>query len=176
MCQQRNINNILGRDMHLTDDDFLKTIKNTPLISIDLVISDSSGRYLLGLRRNRPAADHWFVLGGRIKKGEAILDAFKRVAENELGVTLQSSKAKFIGVYEHFYKDSFYDVMTPTHYVVLAYSIELDHDINSLSVAQHSKYKWFDIVDLLASPDVHQYTKNYFLDKGLEDNENSSFF
>lgn len=165
-----------GGDMHLTDDDFFKTIKSTPLISIDLVISDSSGRYLLGLRKNRPAADHWFVLGGRIKKGESISNAFKRVAENELGVTLQCSEAKFIGVYEHFYKDSFYDVMTPTHYVVLAYSIELGCDVNSFSVAQHSKYKWFDIIELLASSDVHQYTKNYFLDKGLEVNENSSFF
>lgn len=165
-----------GGDIHLTDDDFFKTIKSTPLISIDLVISDSSERYLLGLRKNRPAADHWFVLGGRIKKGESISNAFKRVAENELGVTLQCSEAKFIGVYEHFYKDSFYDVMTPTHYVVLAYSIELVGDVNSFSVAQHSKYKWFDIVELLASPDVHQYTKNYFLDKGLEVNENSSFF
>jgi colanic acid biosynthesis protein WcaH len=47
----------------LDDATFKAIIDSTPLISIDLVVRDSSGRVLLGQRLNRPAQGFWFVPG-----------------------------------------------------------------------------------------------------------------
>ena len=65
--------------MHLSKKEFLEVITRTPLVSIDLVIRDPKNRILLGFRTNEPAKNKWFVPGGRIKKGENIEEAFKRV-------------------------------------------------------------------------------------------------
>ena len=58
------------------DDSVFKTIvKNTPLISIDLIIENSNSEILLGERVNRPARGCLFVPGGRIRKDETINEA-----------------------------------------------------------------------------------------------------
>ncbi len=56
----------------LEKDTFTKVIDCTPLISIDLVIENSSSEILLGYRNNRPAKGYWFVPGGRILKDESM--------------------------------------------------------------------------------------------------------
>ncbi|MHC5075082.1 MAG: GDP-mannose mannosyl hydrolase, partial [Planctomycetota bacterium] len=52
--------------MEIKDDEFINVIKLTPLVSIDLLIKNADGKYLLGLRENEPAGNYWFVPGGRI--------------------------------------------------------------------------------------------------------------
>jgi len=54
----------------LSDDDFLRVIQNTPLVSIDFIIQNSSGEFLLGKRLNKPAKNFWVVPGGRSRKNE----------------------------------------------------------------------------------------------------------
>lgn len=44
--------------MFLDEDTFKTIITSTPLISIDLVIKNTGGEYLLGLRNNRPAQEY----------------------------------------------------------------------------------------------------------------------
>ena len=51
---------------------FKTVIASTPLISIDLVIKNNTGRILLGKRTNRPAQGFWFVPGGRVLKDEPV--------------------------------------------------------------------------------------------------------
>jgi colanic acid biosynthesis protein WcaH len=70
----------------LDDGDFLNAIRLTPLVSIDLIVTDGNRRVLLGQRRNRPAQDSWFVPGGRVRKGETLDTAFTRVVRDELGI------------------------------------------------------------------------------------------
>jgi colanic acid biosynthesis protein WcaH len=47
--------------MFLDDTTFKAVIASTPLISIDLVVKNTKGEYLLGFRNNRPAQGFWFV-------------------------------------------------------------------------------------------------------------------
>lgn len=61
--------------MKLSDEHFLNAIVATPLIAIDLLVSNAEGEYLLGYRINRLAQGYWFVPGGRIRKDEALNDA-----------------------------------------------------------------------------------------------------
>ena len=118
---------------------------------------------LLGQRTNRPAQGFWFVPGGRILKNEAMAAAFLRLSKAELGFASELGDAEFLGVYEHFYTDNFSGTDFSTHYVVLGYRLVHDLDLNSLPDAQHHSYRWFDVAELLASVQVHDNTKAYFL-------------
>lgn len=147
----------------LADDIFEQGIATLPLVSIDLIIKEkSSGQFLLGLRKNRPAKCFWFVPGGRIRKNERLDAAFLRLTENEIGCALSMASARFKGVYQHFYYDCVFGVETSTHYVVLAYEVELSRDEIILLSGQHSEYEWLSVGEILARTNVHQHSKDYF--------------
>lgn len=144
---------------------FKTIIENTPLISIDLIVTNSEGKALLGQRENRPAQHFWFVPGGRIFKDESFEEAFKRITKEELGLEVRLNQSAFMGVYEHFYNDNFAGNDFTTHYVVHGYGLELEPQSLDLPRIQHNAYQWFDIETLLSDEKVHQYTKNYFLSR-----------
>lgn len=144
---------------------FKTIVANTPLISIDLIVRNSTGEALLGQRQNRPAQNFWFVPGGRIFKDESFEQAFKRITKEELGLEVSLCKTKFLGIYEHFYDDNFSGNDFTTHYIVHGYELKLKLTSLDLPTVQHSAYQWFDVETLLSSASVHQYTKNYFLSR-----------
>jgi len=144
-------------------NDFLKIINLTPLVSIDLILKDESGNYLLGKRLNRPAQGYWFVPGGRIKKNEKIADAMIRISSTETGIEIPLSKTHLLGTFDHIYDDNcFSEKGINTHYVVLAYSANLSNSATFKIDDQHSELKWWSKDDILTSPDVHPNTKAYF--------------
>lgn len=140
---------------------FQTVIGATPLVSIDLVVQNSKGEYLLGYRTNRPAQNYWFVPGGRVQKNEKLEAAFKRLTLGELGEELAREDAEFMGVYEHLYEDSAFNENETTHYVVLGYQLTLDIDLTQLPQEQHNKYCWMTAETLLQRNDVHTHTKWY---------------
>jgi len=150
-------------EKHLSREEFLKIVENTPLISIDLIAHDPHGKILVGYRQNRPAQNTWFIPGGVIKKGERLANAIQRIAKIELGMEISSGQAHFKGVYEHLYPDNF--AAAPgisTHYIVLAYEIYLTTSLVSPPPGQHSKYQWWTPQEILDNPSVHENTKAYF--------------
>lgn len=149
--------------MWLDEALFRAVIANAPLISIDLLVQDSeSGEYLLGLRRNSPAKDFWFVPGGRILKNESINTAFQRIANTELAVEVVMGSAEFVGVYEHFYQDSVFDENISTHYVVLAYRVSLQKADFVPPEHQHSSYVWKSQDWIITNESVHKHSRDYF--------------
>tara|TARA_Y100000588_G_scaffold269635_1_gene285050 strand:+ start:91 stop:561 length:471 start_codon:yes stop_codon:yes gene_type:complete len=147
---------------YIEDNLFAKVIKATPLVSLDLVIVSSKGM-LVGLRKNSPAKNYWFVPGGRIRKNESIDSAFQRITKEELGIKILKEKAAFLDYYEHFYEESFFSSDITTHYVVLAFLIEIeDIKIGNLPKTQHSKYTWFSGNLGQNEYSIHKYSMNYF--------------
>ncbi|KZN58217.1 hypothetical protein N473_05610 [Pseudoalteromonas luteoviolacea CPMOR-1] len=142
---------------------FSTVIDATPLVSIDLIILNGQGQALLGERLNRPAKGFWFVPGGRIFKGESIVEAFERLTKEELGQPFSFMDATLLGPYDHFYGDSVYGDELNTHYVAIAYVLKLPTELHNLPLnVQHGKYKWFEISELLSDSNVHLHTKWYF--------------
>jgi len=149
--------------MTLDRDAFAAVVRDTPLVSIDLIVRDPAGRVLVGRRTNQPARGCWFVPGGRIRKDERIADAFTRIARDELGIERTVDDAAFRGVFEHLYDTNFAGIGGfGTHYVVLAYDVGLPEPPADLPVDQHSDYRWACPAELLSDPDVHANTKAYF--------------
>ncbi|WP_413194012.1 GDP-mannose mannosyl hydrolase [Pararobbsia alpina] len=148
----------------LAQRDFLGVVTHTPLVSIDLIVRDIKGRYLLGRRVNKPAQGSWFVPGGRIQKNESLDAAFARLAQEELGITtLERADATLLGVYEHFYEDNFSGAEgISTHYVVLGYRVRSALHLPHLPVEQHSDYRWATTDEILEDHTVHQNSRAYF--------------
>lgn len=151
--------------MWLPDETFKSVIQHTPLISIDLIVRNEKGEVLLGKRVNAPAKGYWFVPGGRVRKNETLDDTFVRLVREELGIEsgINRADAKFLGVFEHFYNNNIFDDNICTHYIVLGYEINTNHNqLLYLPIMQHKEYIYMSDRELLANPLVHKYSKGYF--------------
>ena len=149
--------------MKMKDKNILEIIVATPLVSIDLVIKNPSKKVLLGKRTNRPAKGYWFVPGGRIIKNETINQALKRISKVEVGLDLSTETLNLLGAYDHIYEDNFLNVSgINTHYVALAFAVNLKQEIEVKPDEQHIAFKWWKIDKLLEDPSVHLNTNAYF--------------
>lgn len=146
----------------LSRDAFAEVVRNTPLVSLDLVVRDADQHFLLGLRRNRPAQGTWFVPGGVLRKDERFDEAFVRIAEAELGLRSHLDDAQFLGPYQHFYPDNFAGLPGfGTHYVVLAWLLPLTQRPQALPDAQHRGYRWVSIDGLARDESIHCNSRVY---------------
>ncbi len=146
----------------LSEAVFATVVAHAPLIAIDLLVTDSERRLLLGWRRHPPARNAWFVPGGRIRKQETLAAAFERLTQEELGRRLAIDDSLFVGVYQHFYDDDFRGERTQgTHYIVLAHCLRCEPDSLRLPDAQHTSYRWASAQELRSDPRVHRYTRDY---------------
>jgi colanic acid biosynthesis protein WcaH len=151
--------------MFLKKETFKTVIASTPLVSIDLVITNLQGEALLGKRLNRPAQGYWFVPGGRILKDESLSDAFVRLTTEEIGQAFNIKQATLLGPYDHFYQDNVFSDEFTTHYVAIAYQLNIGDELKNLPLdIQHGSYQWYKINDLLQNEQVHKHTKWYFED------------
>lgn len=152
------------RSRFLNKDEFAQVVRNTPLVSIDLIIRDPDRCVLVGLRTSEPAKGKWFVPGGVVRKNERLADAFARIVKAEIGLDATIGDAKFLGVYEHLYaNNAFGEGGFGTHYVVLAHELSLDYRQPIVSDRQHSGFQWMTPAELVSSAEVHQNTRAYFL-------------
>lgn len=154
--------------MKLDKQYFINVVRNTPLVSIDLIVRNAENEILLGLRKNEPAKGWWFVPGGRMLKNETIKSAFHRITLEELGKAFPLESALHQGVFEHIYDTNFAEHPDfGTHYIVLSFEIKLVEELYNLPKAQHGQYKWISEDLLLDEENVHLYTKAYFARKEL---------
>lgn len=147
----------------LSDDQFRVVIRDTCLFALDLVVRDRNGDVLVGLRRRPPAQGTWFVPGGRVTKGETLTATMERVLKTEAGLSVDlADSVRLMGLYEHFFEDNVFGVPgLPTHYVIAACELRLKDKRPAVA----PEHRWASPAQLLAAPDIHQYTKNYFLDQ-----------
>lgn len=151
--------------MFLSQQDFATVVRSTPLISIDLIVENERGEFLLGKRNNRPAQGFWFVPGGRVQKDETLATAFDRLTQAELGQQFTINDAEFYGVWQHFYDDNFSGEDFSTHYIVLGFRLKVTEGALQLPTEQHNDYRWQTPQALLARDDVHDNSRAYFLDE-----------
>ena len=143
---------------------FIEIVRDTPLVSVDLVLVRGGTEILLGLRNNRPAQGSWFVPGGTIRKNEPRAEALQRVAARELQIAdVLALRPQLLGVFEHFYPDCFAgDIGVSTHYVVVAHRIDVPAGFGIPGGDdQHRSLRWWPLAEAAASDAVHRYTRDY---------------
>lgn len=143
----------------LSEIDFKQVVQNAPLFAIDLVVVNDKNQILVGERLNAPAKGRWFVPGGRVFKNESLENAFKRISKAELGFEVERNQAWLLGLYDHFYDDSFFSSEISTRYINATHVIRLSPELLCLPKEQHDSYQWIAIDDLQQNSDVHKYSK-----------------
>lgn len=146
----------------LSDEEFKSAVSSLPLVSIDLLVKDEKGNFLLGLRRNEPAKGSWFVPGGRIRKGETLREAFVRISMMELKEEIHLNAAKLIGLFEHRYDESSHGSRGGTQYFSLGFEVNISKRFGKMPQVQHKGYQWVSRENLLNDDAVHEYTKDFF--------------
>ena len=77
---------------------YSKILEILPILCVDIIIKNSDDQYLLIKRANEPLKNQWWVIGGRVFKGETLKEAAQRKVKEEVG--LVSSKFNLAGFYE----------------------------------------------------------------------------
>ena len=150
----------MGNVPILSDNDFKWLIDKSPLFALDFVVINKINEVLLGKRLNEPARGFWFVPGGRVRKNESLNQAGKRILVEELNFELDLDGSELLGVFDHFYNNSFFGEEINTHYVTATYLIHIESiDFRFLPKVQHAEYRWMKIADMEYDSSVHFYSK-----------------
>lgn len=145
--------------------EYLTVIKNTHLISVDLIIVNEKNEILLGFRNNEPAKNTWFTFGSRVYKNETFDEACERISINEIGTKIKLTDCVKNGIYKHNYNNNFANNEFGTNYIVFAYEYKCNEkDLVIKGDDQHIMYSWFSKNEIMAMTNIHQYVKNYFID------------
>ncbi|MBU1086390.1 MAG: NUDIX domain-containing protein [Candidatus Omnitrophica bacterium] len=69
-----------------------------PILCVDIIARNPKGEYLLIKRANEPKKGRWWVIGGRVLKGETLAQAVIRKAKQETGIKIK--KMRPVGYFE----------------------------------------------------------------------------
>ena len=153
-------------------------VKKTPLVSIDLIIKNSAGKYLLNYRGHRPAKNSWFFFGGSIKKTQDIEVAFYSIISREfkskLSVDFKNTRLTKVVTHKYLenrHRNVKYEI-NGIHYVVLCFELNAElsekdirsilNDYKSENDTHVLRIEWFDKENLLNTKSVHENVRNYF--------------
>jgi colanic acid biosynthesis protein WcaH len=143
---------------------FKRVVRDSVLVSLDMLVLNNQGEVLVGLRRNSPAKGCLFVPGGRIYKGETLRTALQRISKSETGVDLSKECGTLYGVYDHIYRENAWGQPgLSTQYVVIACLFQVHSFTPRPCDDQHEELRMMSVQELLSHPKVHAYTRHYFV-------------
>lgn len=140
---------------------YKQILENMPICCVDIVVSHE-GKVLLIHRKEEPAKDKWWVVGGRILKGEKLVDAVKRKVREETGLNVEIKKR--VGTYELiFERENSLDARKGTHAIAIVYLVKLLEG-QSIKLDETSlNYRWIDNIE----EDLDDYIKKVLKDSGV---------
>lgn len=125
-----------------------------PIPCVDVVIVND-GAVLLGLRTNKPAEGTYWFPGGRVLKGETLLEAASRKVQEETGLTVKIVRQ--LGTEETIFPDGPFDGSTHTINVVFLATCKNPTSLKANS--QNSDLKWFTKLPKNSPSYVKKFTK-----------------
>jgi len=123
-------------------EQYVKMLNTMPILCVDIIIRNRDGLYLLVKRANHPLKDHWWVVGGRVLKGESIEQAAIRKVKEE--VSLKAGTLDLIGYYEGFFSKSSFEKKTRLHTVSIVFSTFMDENQQVHLDSQSIDWKYSD--------------------------------
>lgn len=105
-------------------EEYKKIIETMPILCVDVVIQTSRNEYLLVKRTNEPLKDRWWVIGGRVQKGETLEHAVIRKLKEETG--LEAERIQPIGYYEDIFDSNPFGLKTKLHCVSIVFLVTFD--------------------------------------------------
>jgi colanic acid biosynthesis protein WcaH len=76
---------------HIPQPEYDRILSLIPIVCVDVAII-YAGKILFIKRRDEPAAGEWWLPGGRLYRGEALIDCAYRKAKEEVGLDCKSAR------------------------------------------------------------------------------------
>ena len=99
-------------------------IEVLPILCVDVVIKNTRGEYLLIKRANEPRKGEWWVIGGRLLKGETLEEAVVRKVWEETSLNVETGHP--IGYYEAVSQENPFGLAPRFHTVSVVFSTVVD--------------------------------------------------
>ena len=130
----------------LPKDEFDRIFSKVPRLTVEVLVTSEGRGVLLALRDVDPCRGMWNLPGGTVRFGERLIDAVKRVAADELGVSVRVGP--LVGYIEY-----------PSHYENgLDSPVGLVFDTKSLE-GSPSPGQWFTVLP----ENMHHEQKEFLL-------------
>lgn len=91
---------------------YKKMVDMLPVACVDVIVIHK-GKYLLVKRKNEPEKGKWWLPGGRILKGEKLIEAVERKIKEELGIKIKDLRP--LGYYEGFFRQNEFGLKNGIH-------------------------------------------------------------
>lgn len=143
--------------MEIPEDLYRTIVREMPIICVDLLIRDPVGRILLLKRNNQPAQDQWWFPGGRVHMNESFLEAVRRKAIQECGLTLCLDPVS-VGTFELFFDEG--DVKY--HSVTNLFATTIHECVRITLDSQSKEFKWVELAEI-KNLDLHKFIYNAIL-------------
>jgi colanic acid biosynthesis protein WcaH len=106
----------------IPDHMYRMMIEYLPILCVDIIIKNNEdGEYLLVKRANEPLAGEWWVVGGRLHRGEDPNEGVHRISLEEVGIKCFNEHP--IGYYTEVFYNNPWNV--PLHTVSIVFSAEV---------------------------------------------------
>ena len=131
----------MKKNKYLPEDVYREVLKNLVVPCVDIVLRNPHGEFLLIKRDREPLRGKLWIIGGRMLKGETILNSAKRKLREEVGI--RNAKGFIpLGYYEEFFETNPFGDPEGVHTISFVFtamtseaeSVKLDY--------QSSEYKW----------------------------------
>lgn len=147
------------RQQHIPSELYALIIEHMPIPCVDVVVVHQN-KALLVNRTNHPAKGEWWLPGGRVLKGELLVQTAKRKAREELGVEVH------VGPLVHTEETIFLIGPTgiPVHTVNACFYVSPADSLSSISFDhQHDDFRWIEMPD----DSLHPYIKRCLIAAGF---------
>ncbi|MCG2776728.1 MAG: NUDIX domain-containing protein [Desulfobacterales bacterium] len=121
-------------------DEYARIIEALPILCVDVVVRNSMDEYLLVKRANEPLKDQWWVVGGRVLKGESLDQAAIRKVREEAGLEVKFVQP--IGYYEDSFETNPFGGAIKLHSVSVVFSTIVDNRQKIRIDYQSSEWKY----------------------------------
>lgn len=115
-------------------------IEVLPILCVDVIIKNSQGKYLLIKRVNEPQKGHWWVIGGRVFKGETCEEAAIRKIREEVSLNVKAVYP--IGYFELVTDAHPFGLKLPYHAVSIVYETLVDDNQQVKLDDQSAEWKY----------------------------------
>ncbi len=105
-------------------EQYKQIIEVLPILCVDIVIKNTRGEYLLIKRANEPRKGQWWVIGGRLLKGETLEEAVVRKVWEETSLNVEAVHP--IGYYEAVSQENPFGLAPRLHAVSVVFSTVVD--------------------------------------------------
>ena len=142
---------------------YKKFVSLMPICCVDIVFR-ADGKLHLFKRAYEPAKNEWWIIGGRVLKGELLRDAAIRKVKEEVGVN--GKIINMIGIYETFFNTSRFNAKNKSNTHSLSVCFLVEPKKKNFKLKLNEEYTDFKTIEKI-DKNLHPYIRSVLRDSGV---------